>query len=446
MIEVDPQAIERYRQIAAAGDRDLDRWCYKEVSHDWLGVSCRYALSHSAFSSDRIDDGSKLLLHALASRIAVPERWSGCSVYDIGCGVGVLGIAAAASLGAARLVLEDRDSFSVATSCLNAWKNGLRAEIVPNPAPTGVRSFGLSSLVLCNLPAKAGPAVHRLMFEHAVSHLTVDGIAAFVVVQTLASAVERELAALPVNVERVDGAGHAVFLLRRSSAGTAGAGAPEAGRAKDENKNAGEDGRKDGRKGGDAFPGLPAAYIGERARFTIAKAGYSLRVIEGLPEFDSPSFITRMLVKLATDYGPDTPVLALDNGPGHLAAVLANRGSTVCCASRNALAGYAHEQFVFKTGRTGARTTHSVLAERPGVLTSHVPAHGLVVLPVVVDPYTPVFDELTELLEQVRRQGSHCILAGSSLTISRLEKRKLPLSIRRRARSRGVRGLVLAPA
>ena len=431
MSDIAAVATERYRLIAASGEQSLENWCYKEVTHTWLGVTCRFGLSHAAFSSDRIDDGSKLLLDAIASRIEARKRWAGCTVYDIGCGVGVLGIAAAASLGAARLILEDRDSFSVALSCLNAWKNRLAADVIPNPAPTGVRSFAPAGLVLCNLPAKAGGEVHRMMLEHAVSHLSTDGMAGVVVVHPLAAAVEKVLTGLSLHVERRDSSGHAVFILRHSEAGV--------------HQNGGESRHKasDAPNEVAARP-LPHVYIGTTARFQLSKTSYSLTPVEGLPEFDGPSYMTRMLIKLGLDYGTNRPVLAVDNGPGHLAAVLSRRSSAVCCASRSALAAYAHEQLVFAAKRNKER--HVVLTERPGLLAPYVPEQGLLVLPVVPDAYTPVFDELLELFEQVRARGSQCIVAGNSSTISRLEKLKIPLSIRRRAKSRGVRGLILEPS
>ncbi len=430
------EAVERFRAIAGCGSESLERWCYKSVSLTWLGVRCDYGLSHAAFSSDRIDDGSKRLLDALAARIEATERrhrsghddgWNGRSVYDIGCGVGVLGIAAAASLGADRLVLEDRDSFSVALACLNAWRNRLSAEIVPNSAPTGARSFAPVDLVLCNIPAKAGASIHRLMLQHAVSHLLPGGLAGFVVVRTLAASVERNLDTMPVRVERIDGPGHTVFIVDRVQARDNDSGALTYSRD-------------------DEASYLRDEYVGDRSRFQLAKTTYSLNTIEGLPEFDGPSYMTRMLVKLGLEYGQDKHVLAVDDGPGHLAAALSPRCSRMCCASRNALAAYAHEQLIFGgRPRRGKRNGISALVERPAVLAPHVPQQGLIVLPVVPEPYTPVFDELQQLFERISEQRSQCIVAGNSSAISRLEKLKLPLSIRRRAKSRGVRGLVLAP-
>ena len=431
MSDAAAEATDRYRTIAISGDHLLERWFYKEVLHSWLDTTSRFGLSHGAFSSDRIDDGSKLLLESVAAHIEDKKSWAGCRVYDIGCGVGILGIAAAASLRARTLGLEDRDSLSVALACLNAWKNELSTEVIPNPAPTGVRTFGPAELVLCNLPAKAGASVHRLMIDHAVHQLPSDGLAGFVVVRTLADAVEERIATLPVTFEKIDAPGHAVFLLRRSR--------PVAGEARDSDHDLVTV------DSGELVDPLPSAYRGNSSRFRVGNTGYSVTTVEGLPEFDGPSHITRMLIKLALDYVTGQPVLAVDDGPGHLVTVVSKRSSVVCCASRNALAGYAHEQFSPGTKRRGKTNLSSVLAERPAALAPHIPERGIVILPIVPEPYTPVFDELVGLFEQARDRNSQCIVAGNSSTISRFEKLKLPLAIRRRTKSRGVRGLVFEP-
>ncbi|MFP4643451.1 MAG: methyltransferase [Spirochaetales bacterium] len=432
MSDVTAEAIGRYRNIAVSGDRRLERWFYKEVTYSWLDATCRFGLSHSVFSSDRVDDGSKMLLDSIATRVDDKERWSGCRVYDVGCGMGVLGIVAAAALRAGTLILEDRDSLSVALACLNAWKNELPAEVLPNPAPTGIRTFEPAQLVLCNLPAKAGASVHRLMIDHAVHHLSSGGLSGFVVVRTLANAVEEHIAASPVTYERIDASAHVVFIFSRVRG--------VAGQPRDRAPNVGAG------DSSDSLEALPSVYKGVSSRFRVGNTGYALTTVEGLPEYDGPSYLTRMLMKLTLEYVSGQAVLVVDNGPGHLVAAVSKRSSSVCCASRNALAGYAHAQLLpAATGRS--RTTpSSVVAERPAALASRVPERGIVILPISPEPYTPVFDELIELFESVRDRESQCIVAGNSSTISRLEKLRLPLSIRRRSKSRGVRGLIFVPA
>lgn len=110
------------------------------------------------FSSQRIDDGTRLLLQHL------PEG-EPASVLDLGCGYGALGLPVAVRWPSARCLLVDRDLLAVRASDHNARRLDLRnVEVRP-----GLGYRGLSrqrfDWVLCNVPARIGPRAIRYFLE-----------------------------------------------------------------------------------------------------------------------------------------------------------------------------------------------------------------------------------------------------------------------------------------
>jgi|GEM_PF-3450214 len=74
------------------------------------------------FSWEHLDEGTRILVEAMGKE--AKEVWQGKAVADVGCGAGVLGIAAA-KLGAGRVVMSDIDRLAVCCSRVNAQANGV---------------------------------------------------------------------------------------------------------------------------------------------------------------------------------------------------------------------------------------------------------------------------------------------------------------------------------
>lgn len=74
------------------------------------------------FSWEHLDEGTRILVEAMSAEGT--QAWAGKTVADVGCGAGVLGIAAA-KLGAVRVVMNDIDRLAVRCSELNAEANGV---------------------------------------------------------------------------------------------------------------------------------------------------------------------------------------------------------------------------------------------------------------------------------------------------------------------------------
>jgi 16S rRNA G1207 methylase RsmC len=145
-----------------------------------LGQRLSLDVPHDVFSSQRIDDGTLLLLKHLPA--GEPR-----SVLDLGCGYGALGLPIAARFPSARFVLIDRDLLAVRASAHNAAALKL-ANVEARP---GLGYRGLSGerfdWVLWNVPARIGERAIRYLLEGGCA---LGGEVRVVVIRDLAPVVE----------------------------------------------------------------------------------------------------------------------------------------------------------------------------------------------------------------------------------------------------------------
>jgi hypothetical protein len=274
---------------------------HKTVSFKFNGAELRFDLSHALFSSFDIDQGTKLLLKAVARD---PVLASARRILDEGCGVGVIGLCVAKAFPDAEVILRDRDSLAVAFSERNRLANKLRgttawtdpetgAARLARPAPRvewGLlgdgKEGGSYDFVLSNLPAKAGAPVLASFFARLAGRLSGSrasacaegsatprasallvpgGRAGVVIVKPLADAALAWIADAGLNVVgEARGSGHNVYVVER------------------------------GRGDADAEPANPAeplalaapnldAYIRGESRFKLADLAYRASGFWGLP-------------------------------------------------------------------------------------------------------------------------------------------------------------------
>lgn len=132
-------------------------WYKETFEQSTLGASLSLRVPHDVFSTQRIDEGTLLLLENLAS--GTPQ-----SVLDMGCGYGALGLPVAAKFKEAVVEMVDRDLLAVSFSEQNARNNGL----------SNVRAYGSLGFrdvirdrydwILCNVPARIGrPFIQNLV-------------------------------------------------------------------------------------------------------------------------------------------------------------------------------------------------------------------------------------------------------------------------------------------
>lgn len=286
---------------------------HKTVDFRYSGRSLSLDLSHALFSSFDIDKGTRLLLKAIA-RSGIAERAK--TALDLGCGVGVIGIALGAAYPGLKVHFRDRDALAAEFTLRNARRNGLE----PASCLTGLTLTGLSGerfdFIVSNVPAKAGPPVIADLVRRLPEALTEGGRFALVVVNPIAAAVRRAIGESGASLEVEEaGPGHTVF------AGGRGAEMP---RADDEY----------------------AVYERCRSSFVLEGVTYDLSGYWGLGEFDTASYASILAASLAERASAGSlfrSVLISNPGPGHLALFACSRfgASRIACVSRDSLQGLA---------------------------------------------------------------------------------------------------------
>jgi len=145
-----------------------DPWYKTSFTYSPLGRELKVRVPHDVFSTQRIDEGTLLLLESLPSSAA--EGSAPKKILDVGCGYGALGLPIAARFPEAQLDLIDRDLLAVHYSAENARENGLinvhafgslgfQSEPLENAQP-------VYDWILCNVPARIGtPFIENLVLE-----------------------------------------------------------------------------------------------------------------------------------------------------------------------------------------------------------------------------------------------------------------------------------------
>ena len=191
----------------------------------WSGGRLGLAAPHSVFSSQRIDDGTLLLLENLGA--GSPRNF-----LDLGCGYGALGLSVAARFPEARGLLVDRDLLAVNYARLNAAAEGIgNVEVLPglgyDRIPPKLLPF---DRILANIPARAGDRVFEHFIGGGLRRLAPGGDLRLVVIAPLAEAVAGAAARIGLAAEQVAAtARHAVFAIHAGPGGTAGLPAAEPG-------------------------------------------------------------------------------------------------------------------------------------------------------------------------------------------------------------------------
>lgn len=148
-----------------------------------LGHTLTFQTTPGLFSTDRVDDGTRLLLEHL------PER-SPASVLDLGCGWGALGLPIARAHPDASCLLVDRDALAAAWAGRNARSMSL-ANVVAR-AGLGYRDVeGRFDWVLCNVPARIGEQAIEYIVGAGAARLSVEGELRVVVIRDLDPVMEQ---------------------------------------------------------------------------------------------------------------------------------------------------------------------------------------------------------------------------------------------------------------
>lgn len=271
----------------------LNAYLKKTVNLSIAGQQLEFAVSQTLFSSHQIDIGSAHLLKTLPLNQIKDEA----RILDLGCGYGPLGLTLARLKSEAQVHLVDRDALAVAFTQVNARRLGL----------ANVKAYGSLGyddvqgqeydLIISNIPGKAGASVIQALLLGARQHLAAGGMVAVVVVLPLEQMVSEALSGPEIEIVlHQTTAAHSVFHYRFS--------APLLDR----------DPRSSVEQG---------VYDRGEALFPLEGMALPIRTAYGLPEFDTLSFETELLLKAFEDLGPNHR---------HRAAIFNPRQGTVAVA------------------------------------------------------------------------------------------------------------------
>lgn len=135
--------------------------------YTYRGIPLSFMTDAGVFSKGEVDTGTRLLLEAL------PEEMHG-EILDLGCGWGVIGIAAARRWPDCRVTMADVNTRALELSRENAKRNGAAVSCVESDGMEALagRTF---DAVITNPPIRAGKQVIYRMFADAAGSLAPGG-------------------------------------------------------------------------------------------------------------------------------------------------------------------------------------------------------------------------------------------------------------------------------
>lgn len=287
----------------------LDAYNKKTVTANWAGRAVEFDIPITAFSSYQLDRGTLRLLRQLEGREPRYRR-----ALDLGCGYGPIAIYLAVTGYAAAVTGIDRDALSVAFARRNAEKNSLAMDnctFVGGLAYDDLPDDDKYDAIISNIPAKAGEPVHRAMLGDAAGFLSDEGEVAIVVVEPLEERIDSILAREEIIItSKLKRAGHVVYTYSFRH----------------------------------TLPPIVQPYTRATLSLTWQKYSYDIETAFGLPEFDTRSRVTDLVLKFIAKHKQKLrfdKLIIYNPGQGHLPLLLtciAGRIQQVTLVSRDALA------------------------------------------------------------------------------------------------------------
>ena len=273
-----------------------DIYYHKTISFRAVKHNLLFRTSQELFSSHDIDTGTRFLL-----RTIVEAGYGNFQrILDVGCGYGALGLTLKSLHPDSVVHLLDRDALAVDYSRQNAALNGLKGITVYGSLGYDDVPGNDFDLIVSNIPGKAGENVIAYLLPEARYYLAPGGIVAVVVVSPLEEMVSKVLAETPGAeiILRRSRSSHIVFHYRFKRNITP------------------------------LKPDLTALARGVYRRQTVTMRlddfAYTLQTAYGLPEFDSLSYSSEMLVSGLFDLRDRNlqKTIVFNPGQGHIPVAL----------------------------------------------------------------------------------------------------------------------------
>lgn len=138
----------------------------KKIRQKIKGTEFEFCTSSGVFSKEKIDKGTLVL----AENMLVGKNYD---VFDIGCGIGVLGIAAA-KLFDAKAVMSDINKRAVMLAKKNIGLNNVKAEIYQSNLYESIKKHNFD-VILSNPPQTAGKELCFQLISQSKFHLKNNG-------------------------------------------------------------------------------------------------------------------------------------------------------------------------------------------------------------------------------------------------------------------------------
>jgi 16S rRNA (guanine1207-N2)-methyltransferase len=190
---------------------DKDVYYHKTVTLRIGKQQLEFRTSQELFSSYDVDTGTRFLLRSIFEAGYRPKR-----ILDLGCGYGPIGLALEKIYPESTVHMIDRDALAIEYSRQNAEINELEGiEIYGSLGYDDVKRNDFD-LIASNIPGKAGEALITYLLREARYNLVPGGIAAIVVVAALESFVAKIFQETPgcKIILRRNRSGHAIFHYR----------------------------------------------------------------------------------------------------------------------------------------------------------------------------------------------------------------------------------------
>lgn len=140
----------------------------KKIKQKIRGVDFDFYTASGVFSKERIDRGTLIL----AENIFIDKN---SNVLDIGCGIGILGIAAA-KLFNADVVMSDINKRAVMLARMNIKLSNVKAEIYQGNLYEPIRDYkNYFDAILSNPPQTAGKEICFKLIEQSKDYLKNNG-------------------------------------------------------------------------------------------------------------------------------------------------------------------------------------------------------------------------------------------------------------------------------
>ncbi len=391
-----------------------DAYFKKVVTFRAWRRSLQFRVSQELFSSQDIDLGTKLLLRTIVEA----GYDSPGEILDLGCGYGPIGLTLKSLHPEAVVHMVDRDALAVEYSRQNAALNKLTGiEVYGGLGYDDLKTTGFD-LIVSNIPAKAGEPVVSYLLKESAHYLSHNGLVAVVVVKPLEQLVEKVFADTPeISVlARRSRPGHSVFHYRFTE---------------------------------NPPPPVRSAVergIFDRAAVEFRTGGleYPMRVAYGLPEFDSLSYDSELLMRTLQGLPRSGARLAVvfNPGQGHLAVAVRKlfEPERIILVDRDLLALRFSQTNLILNGFPGEKV---VLSHRPGMESTGNNEADLFVIRLREEGREANAMVVKQAAGKLRKNG--IILVGASSTAATRLTGDLEgiLNVRSRERWRGCSVMVL---